>query len=166
MESEITAQLAQVAQEQTVGTFRKDGENDETDSIKSTGSTRSSDLQVKVRSSLDVENPEELDEKNEEEETPKKSSRKSGNIKNKQSRPANARMGWKPNPRHENMVLRLAKRHASGGYCKRHLSRRPFQKNAIKLPDLSAGRKAFDRTSYQHSCPVTVYKNRMERVGY
>ena len=197
LEAEITAQLARVAREQTVGTFRKDGENDETDSIKSIGSTRSSRRSSKE---LGVENPEELDEKNdehndksdhrsndddndddddlnsgnsnrgeknEEKETPKNSSRKSGNITNKQNRPANARLGWKPNPRHENMVLRLAqRRHASGGCCKRHLSRRPSKKNAFKLPDLTAGRQAFDRTSYQHSCPVTVYKNRMARVGY
>jgi len=102
------------------------------------------------------------------------------NVK-KLQRPPNARSDWTHNSRHEKMAARMSRRqHAGRGEgcghnharrTTRSLSRRSSKSQnennrIVALPDLTAARKAFDVKEYQHSCPVTVYKNRMARRGY
>jgi hypothetical protein len=165
LEIEIDRKLTQIAIDQTVENYT----NQETASNKSARSTgsRLSRKSIEEDNDGEIENPEELDEsENEGEESSeeteedldqkkkkmekmerKEKRRKKGK---KEKRPVNARSDWKTNPKHEKMVVRLSKRRLKHNH----------------LPNLSAGRKAFDVRSYNHCCPVTVHKNRMTRVGY
>ena len=89
----------------------------------------------------------------------------------------NARSGWEPSARHHAMLKRMEGRHSRRSALELHRgchggTRRQkgmTRDNGVLDPqgsypafDLSVGRAAFD-PSYNHACPISIYKSRRER---
>ena len=86
----------------------------------------------------------------------------------------NARSGWAPSARHQAMLQRRGERQNNRrdlelhrgcrGQEKTNKQQRHQHNDPASIPgiDLSAGRAAFD-PSYNHACPISIYKSRRER---
>ena len=86
----------------------------------------------------------------------------------------NARSGWAPSARHQAMLQRMGERQNNRrdlelhrgcrGQEKTNKQQRHQHNDPASIPgiDLSAGRAAFD-PSYNHACPISIYKSRRER---